>query len=169
MRDCGADDCTGDGARSDGRARRRTADDMHPPMWRHVRLARVEAGLIDRPAVALVLVAVLLLGGDLRVMPRDRSRQWCQAAVVEAAAAGQQGPTRNRLPRAVPAASMHTALSSGHHSARTRGVSTMCSARNQTCCSFLRITSLTSRSLVPSSPCSEACRAIVRASRSTIW
>src|SRR2546428_3170927 len=46
--------------------------------------------------------------------------------------------------------------------ARTRGSSTKCSERNQTCISFVRITSLTSKSFVPSSPASTACLAIVR-------
>src|SRR5262249_60470133 len=49
-------------------------------------------------------------------------------------------------------------------SSRTSGTSTRCSERNQTCNSFVRITSLTSRSFVPSSPISAACRAIVLAS-----
>src|SRR6266704_16931 len=46
--------------------------------------------------------------------------------------------------------------------ARTRGSSTKCSERNQTCISFVRITSLTSKSFVPSSPASTACLAIGR-------
>ena len=40
---------------------------------------------------------------------------------------------------------------------------TRCSPTNHTCISFVRITSETSRSLVPSSPTSAAWRAIVRA------
>src|SRR3989442_1268121 len=44
------------------------------------------------------------------------------------------------------------------------GASTRCSPRNQTCSSLVRITSLTSRSFVPSSPSSAACRAMARAS-----
>src|ERR1700688_4028926 len=42
-------------------------------------------------------------------------------------------------------------------SACTTGTSTRCSARNHTCSSFERITLLTSRSFVPSSPASSAC------------
>ena len=49
--------------------------------------------------------------------------------------------------------------------ARTRGSATTCSERNQTCDSFVRITSLTSRSFVPSSPSSPACLAMLRDSR----
>jgi hypothetical protein len=48
------------------------------------------------------------------------------------------------------------------------GVSTTCSARNHTCSSLVRMTSLTMRSLLPSSPASAASRAMVRASLSTI-
>ena len=48
--------------------------------------------------------------------------------------------------------------------ARASGTSTTCSARNQTCCSFCRMTLLTSKSFVPSSPASAARRAIARAS-----
>src|SRR5882672_8870741 len=50
------------------------------------------------------------------------------------------------------------------YSARTNGTSTTCSATNHTWASFVRMTELTMRSLVPSSPRSEASRAIVRAS-----
>ena len=52
-------------------------------------------------------------------------------------------------------------------SAWTSGTSTTCSATNQTCISFVRMTLLTSKLLVPSSPCSATSRAIVRASLST--
>src|SRR6185295_12160217 len=54
----------------------------------------------------------------------------------------------------------------GHalQSAFTSGTSTRCSERNQTCFSFVRITSETRRSFVPSSPASAACFAIACAS-----
>src|SRR6478672_2964482 len=54
------------------------------------------------------------------------------------------------------------------HTAVVNGTSTTCSATNHTCSSLRRMTSLTSRSFVPSSPPSAARRAIVRASFSTI-
>src|SRR5262249_15021036 len=50
------------------------------------------------------------------------------------------------------------------HTAATSGISTTCSATNQACSSLVRITLLTSRSLVPSSPAAAARRAIARAS-----
>src|SRR5581483_6862547 len=53
-------------------------------------------------------------------------------------------------------------------SALTTGAATKCSARNHTCSSLWRITSLMMRSFVPSSPASAACSAIVRASFKTI-
>src|SRR6266568_2899605 len=46
----------------------------------------------------------------------------------------------------------------------TTGLSTKCSRRNQICISFVRTTSLINKSLVPSSPSSEARLATLRAS-----
>src|SRR5439155_22303500 len=57
----------------------------------------------------------------------------------------------------------------GRYFARTSGVSTACSATNQTWDSLVRMIELTMRSFVPSSPRSADRRAIVRASLSTIW
>ena len=53
--------------------------------------------------------------------------------------------------------------------ASTSGMLTRCSLKNQTCNSFVRRISLTTRSLVPSSPSSEARRARVRQRRMMIW
>jgi hypothetical protein len=47
----------------------------------------------------------------------------------------------------------------------TSGSATTCSERNHTCNSFVRNTSLTKRSFVPSSPISVACLAMLRDSR----
>ena len=57
---------------------------------------------------------------------------------------------------------IHLASPRGGIAPRTKGVSTKCSARNQTCSSFGRITSPTNMSFVPSSPDCEACLAINR-------
>src|SRR5205807_9115351 len=60
-------------------------------------------------------------------------------------------------------------IASDGSSALTSGMSTRCSLKNQTCSSFVRSTSLTTRSLVPSSPSSEARCANFRVSPIMTW
>jgi len=53
-----------------GAGRRTSGNDLHALLRRDLRITRVEAGLLYGPAVALVLVAVLLIGRDSATLRR---------------------------------------------------------------------------------------------------
>src|SRR5467141_1910433 len=100
--------------------------------------------IAKKPIAAICHAAQLLAAAGVARAP-------CMARQVSCGPGGENRVVSPRLNLYAPAA-------------RTSGTSTTCSATNQACSSLVRITLLTSRSFVPSSPASAAFPAMVRAS-----
>jgi hypothetical protein len=115
--------------------------------------------------------------GSQMPQPPDRRRNWQREAATGPFAhdGAHVTITARRRERQSPrrgAGASHRysrrSILSPPYSCLASGVLTRCSPTNHTCISLVRITSETSRSLVPSSPASAAWRAIARASFRTI-